>query len=74
MNHPPIAGHYFEYCTCSLKECIKYLQGLSSDVKSFYSEVCTLTELPLAIPGTNALSKFSVIRQVKYYLRSTIHH
>ena len=27
----------------SLKECIKYLQSLSADAKSFYSEVCTLT-------------------------------
>ena len=27
----------------SLKECIKYLQSLSPDAKSFYSEVCRLT-------------------------------
>jgi len=41
----------------SLKECIKYLQDLSPDTKSFYSEVCTLTELILVMPATNTLSK-----------------
>ena len=50
----------------SLKECIKYLQGLSPDAKSFYSEVCTLTQLILVMPATNAISErsFSVMRRV----------
>jgi len=54
-----------------LKECIKYLQELSPDAKAFYSEVCTLKELILVMPATNALS-FSVMHRVKNYLRSTI--
>jgi len=56
----------------SLEECIKYLQGLSPDAKSFYSEVCILTKLILVMHATNALSErsFSVMRQVKNYLRS----
>ena len=58
----------------SLKECIKYLQSLSPDAKSFYSEVCTLTRLILVMPATNAISErsFSVMRRVKSYLRSTM--
>ena len=56
----------------SLKECIKYLQSLSADAKSFYSEVCTLTWLILIMPATNAISErsFAVIRRIKSYLRS----
>ena len=58
----------------SLKECIKYLQGLSPDARSFYSEVCTVTKLIFAMPATNALSErsFSVMRRVKNYLWSTM--
>ena len=58
----------------SLKECIKYLQGLAPDVRSFYSEVCTVTKLIFAIPATNALSEtlFSAMHWVKNYLRSTM--
>jgi len=51
----------------SLKECIKYLQSFSPDAKFFYSEVCTLTELILVMPATNALSErsFSVMHLKK---------
>jgi len=69
-------ANYFQskYIPVSLKECIKYLQGLSPDAKSFYSEVCTLTELILVMPATNALSErsFSVMCRVKNYLQSTM--
>ena len=56
----------------SLKECVKYLQSLSDDAKSFYSEVCTLIQLILVMPATNALSErsFSVMCRIKSYLRS----
>jgi len=59
----------------SLKECINYLQSLLPDAKSFYSEVCTLTELILVMPATSTLSErsFSVMRWVKSYLQSTMH-
>ena len=39
----------------SLQECMKYLQSLSADAKSFYSEVCTLTQLILVMPATNTV-------------------
>ena len=58
----------------SFKECIKYLQSLSADAKPFYSELCTLTQLILVMPATNAISErsFSVKRRVKRYLWSTM--
>ena len=54
----------------SLQESIKYLQSLSDDAKSFYSEVCTLIQF--VMPATNTISErsFSVMSCVKSYLRS----
>ena len=52
-----------------------YLRELASAHKEFYSEVCTIAQLILVMPATNATSKrsFSAKRRVKTYLRSTMH-
>ena len=58
----------------ALSDCLDYLRSLSIAQQSFYSEVCNIASLILAMPATNAISErcFSVMRRVKTYLRSTM--
>ena len=39
----------------SLKECLKYLRGISPMAKTFYSEVCTVVRLILVMPQATLL-------------------
>ena len=51
-----------------------YILSLSLRERALLSEVCTILELILVLPSTNAVSErsFSAMRRVKTYLRSTM--
>ena len=58
-----------------LQDCLVALQNMSSAQKEFFNEICTLAQLILVMPTTNAASErsFSAMRHLKTYLRSTMH-
>ena len=51
------------------------MKSLSTAEKSLLSEVCTLLQLVIVMPATNAISErsFSALKNVKSYLRTTMH-
>ena len=51
-----------------------YILSLSMGERALLSEVCTILELIIVLPSTNAVSErsFSAMRRVKTYLRSTM--
>ena len=55
----------------SLRDCLKFLRGLSPAQKSFFSLVCRLVQLILVMPSTNAVNErtFSALRRLKTCLR-----
>ena len=58
---------------CSLSHIINLLKSLSPIQRSLLSEVCTLVNLSLVTPATNAVSKRSASGlRVKSYLRSSM--
>ena len=50
------------------------MKSLSTAEKSLLSEVCTLLQLVIVMPATNAISErsFSALKNVKTYLRTTM--
>ena len=58
----------------NLNSILQYLRELSGVQKCLLCEVCTLVQLILVMPATNAISErsFSSLRRVKTYLRSTM--
>ena len=69
-----IFGTKFIGKSCSLKDILAFLRGLSDGQKAFFSQVCRVAQLIMVMPATNAASErsFSVLRRVKSYLRSTM--
>ena len=57
-----------------LQSVLQYLRELSALQRGFLSDVCTLAQLLLVMPATNAVSErsFSSLCRVKTYLRSTM--
>ena len=64
-----------DYQSFRLKDVINYMKELSNGEKSLFSEVCTLLQLIIVMPATNAISErsFSALKNVKTYLRTTMH-
>lgn len=58
----------------NLRSVLQYLKELSDPQRCLLSEVCTLAQLLLVMPATNAISErsFSSLHRVKTYLRSTM--
>ena len=65
-----IFGAKFIGKSCSLKDILAFLRGLSDGQKAFFSQVCQVAQLIIVMPATNAASErsFSVLRRVKSYL------
>ena len=63
-----------DYQSLRLKDVINYMKELSNGEKSLFSEVCTLLQLIIVMPATNAISErsFSALKNVKSYLRTTM--
>ena len=69
-----LATHFTDTPSITLHKIIEYFRSLSAATRSFFSEVCKVTELILVMPATNAVSErsFSTMRRIKGYLRSTM--
>ena len=64
-----------DYQSLRLKDIINYMKEMSNGEKNLFSEVCTLLQLIIVMPATNAISErsFSALKNVKSYLRTTMH-
>ena len=60
--------------TVDLETVKQYLAKLDKRQRIFFSEVCTVLQLILVMPATNASSErsFSALRRLKTYLRATM--
>ena len=69
-----IFGMKFIGESCSLKDILAFLCGLSDGQQAFFHQVCRVAQLIIVMPAMNAASKrsFSVLRRIKSYLRSTM--
>ena len=69
-----IFGTKFIGESCSLKDIIVFLHGLSDGQRTFFQKVCQVAQLIIVMPATNAVSEhsFSVLHRIKGYLRSTM--
>ena len=69
-----IFGTKFIGESCSLKDILAFLRGLSDGQRTFFQQVCRVAQLIIVMPATNAASErsFSVLRRIKSYLRSTM--
>ena len=58
----------------TLADCVAEFRSMTAAQRSFFSEVCSLIHLILVTPATNVASeqRFSAMRRLKTYLRSTM--